>query len=128
MTAPQLRRPEMVVSADWSTNDSKRWMTRAELQDDRRMYRVLPPERVGNASTLLDRLVAALPQRSTLLLGFDFPIGLPRTYAETAGLSAGGFRSALDKFGRGERWGAFYDVSDRPNIHQPFYPPPSQVK
>lgn len=122
-----LKKPDLVVSADWSKGDSKRWMTRAEFQADRDIYRVFPPEPVGEVNTLLDRLIALSPPKATILLGLDFPIGLPRAYAAAAGLHEG-FRKALELFGVDERWRRFYEITDAPEIVRPFYPPPTQTK
>lgn len=123
-----IRRPELVVSADWSKEGKKRWMTRAELGLDGTAYHVYSPEPVGDVDTLIARLAGQLPPRGTLMLGFDFPIGLPRAYAEKAGLLAAGFRQALGLFGQQEPWQSFYDVSANPEVCRPFYPPPTQVK
>jgi hypothetical protein len=123
-----LQRPDLVVSADWSKSDSKRWMARAELQPDNNSYRVFPPEPVGQIDTLFDRLIAQSSLRATILLGLDFPIGLPRAYATTAGLRADGFRKALGLFGRDGRWKRFYEITDSPEVSRPFYPPPTQLK
>jgi hypothetical protein len=123
-----MRRPELVVSADWSNDESKRWMARAELRPDGATYRVYPPEPVGEVGSLVDRLRAQLPRGGTLLLGFDFPIGLPRAYVANANLLQAGFRTALGLFGQQEPWQSFYDVSDSPDVYRPFYPPPTQTK
>jgi hypothetical protein len=123
-----LKRPDLVVAADWSKNESKRWMARAELQLDGNSYRVFPPEPVGQIDTLFDRMLAQSNPRATILLGLDFPIGLPRAYAKAAGLAADGFRKSLELFGRKGQWDRFYEVTDNPEIFRPFYPPPTQVK
>ena len=57
-----------------------------------------------------------------LLLGFDFPIGLPLKYARKARITD--FLSALVQFGEGE-WRDFYKVAENPEeikLHRPFYP------
>lgn len=82
-------------------------------------YAVSPPEPVGDASTLIERLVGPLSAPATVLVGFDFPIGLPREYATLAGLDS--FREALGLLGRG-RWSSFFEVSDDPVIARPFGP------
>jgi hypothetical protein len=46
-----------------------------------------------------------------VLLGFDFPIGLPLAYAQRAGISS--FRGVLPQLGSGA-WGRFYEVAERP--------------
>ncbi len=123
-----MQKPSLVISADWSKNDSKRWMARAELQPDGNSYRVFPPEPVGQIDNLFDRLIDQSNPQTTILMGLDFPIGLPRNYAAAAGLAADGFRKALERFGRDERWMRFYEITDHPEVCRPFYPPATQEK
>lgn len=123
-----MRQPELIISADWSKDESKRWMGRAELRPGDASYRVYPPEPVGEIGSLVDRLTDQLPSGGTLMLGFDFPIGIPQAYAAKAGLLPAGFRAALGLFGQQEPWQSFYDVSDSPEVCRPFYPPPTQSK
>lgn len=113
-----MRPPELIVAAEWSANPPGRRMARAYHVDGER-YVVCPPEPVGEPLTLIERLLASLPPRATVLIGFDFPIGLPRDYAAAARLTS--FREALGLFGRG-RWRGFYGVTDRPSLLQPFGP------
>lgn len=112
-------RPKLLVSADWSTNENKRWMVRAELEEDR--YRIYPPEPVGEVKTLIERLRAQVSESESALIGFDFPIGLPQKYAELAKFTS--FHDALNKIGKGD-WLKFYDISDKPSLYQPFAPLP----
>jgi len=70
---------------------------------------------------LIDRLLAA-GEPGCVLLGFDFPVGLPIAYARAAGIQS--FRDALPKLGRG-RWLTFYDVAEKASdisLGRPFYP------
>lgn len=56
------------------------------------------------------------------MLGFDFPIGLPRAYATKVGVSS--FPEFLQVAGTGV-WSRFFDVADAPgelSHHRPFYP------
>ena len=115
--------PSLVVAADWGTDERKRWMARAVL-DDGQTYQVYPPEPVGDQGTLPDRLWAQAPP-GAVVLGVDFPIGLPRIYAERCGFAS--FRKALEEIGRGD-FRYFFDVSDQPTIEKPFYPPPTGKK
>jgi hypothetical protein len=114
------RLPGLVVASDWSKNEEKRWMVRAELIDQEN-YLVSPPEPVGPPKTLLSRLKNQVAADNSILIGFDFPIGLPADYATKTGLS--NFRIALAQFGTGE-WSNFYKVSDTPTLFQPFSPRP----
>jgi hypothetical protein len=116
------KRPEVVVAADWSKDGKKRWMVRSELQNDG-SYLVFPPEPVGETNHLLSRLRASVPENGRVLIGFDFPIGLPKAFAAKANLTT--FREALKRFDDGD-WKAVYDISDAPNLFQPFYPLPKK--
>jgi hypothetical protein len=58
----------------------------------------------------------------SILLGFDFPIGVPKAYAELAGIHK--FTGALERFGHGA-WNDFYNVAHSRReitLHRPFYP------
>ena len=95
--------PKIIVAADWGAKSEKRWMARASLGDDGR-YCLLPPEPVGELSTLIQRLRQQAGRSGTVLITFDFPVGLPKVYADLCGLS--NFRTALAQFGSGE-WAQF---------------------
>jgi hypothetical protein len=109
-------RPALVAHADWSVDRRKRRMAIATLQSSG-SYRAHAPRRVGSLETLW----ACLGQEAAgghVLLGFDFPIGLPRAYAERVGIAD--FRAALKEFD--ER---FYTVAEREDeigLCRPFYP------
>lgn len=110
--------PVLVVHADWSTDRKKRWFASATLRGG--VYHVIRP-RPADADTLVS---SALQQAvdGNVILGFDFPIGVPRKFASKAGI--GHFLEALPQFGEG-RWRHFYDVaSDSKDIcvERPFYP------
>ncbi len=111
----------LVAHADWSSSSRKRWMARACLQQDRRYY-VCTPEPVGETATLLQRLSAEAGPGGCVLLGVDFPIGLPMRYAERVGV--GDFLAWLPRLGRDD-WARFYEVAERPSqisLGRPFYP------
>jgi hypothetical protein len=79
-------------------------------------YRVHVPQRVGPLETLWARLGEA--GGGPVLLGVDFPIGLPRAYADGAGITD--FITALKGFDD-----RFYTVAGRPDEigpDRPFYP------
>ena len=95
-------------------------MARAMLEND--WYIAHAPEPVGNSETLLERMHKVVGEDDTILIGFDFPIGLPAAYAELVG--AHDFLDLLPTLGRGE-WSAFYEVAEEPadiGLHRPFYP------
>src|SRR5262245_38915207 len=108
--------PKLIIAADWSKNDDKRWMVRAELIDNE-IYVVAAPEPVGNIETLFSRIENQVSGDSSVLMGFDFPIGVPGDYASRGGFSE--FRAALPPFGTGEGRD-FYEITDAPNRLQPF--------
>jgi hypothetical protein len=66
--------PSLVIAADWSTDERKRWMVPAERVDPS-AYVVYPPEPVGDTATLINRLRSQVGKGENLLIGFDFPIG-----------------------------------------------------
>ena len=115
--------PALVVAADWGTDERKRWMARAVLEDQQ-TYQVYPPEPVGDQGSLPSRLRAQAP-RGAIVLGVDFPIGLPRIYADRCGFAS--FRDAIERIEGGD-FRHFFEVSDQPTIEQPFYPPPTGKK
>jgi hypothetical protein len=80
------------------------------------------PEQVLNTADLLERLQKRRQETGPVLVGFDFPIGLPRAYGRASELQD--FRTALMTFGRG-MWADWFKPAERPseiNIRRPFYP------
>ena len=115
--------PRLVTHADWSKNPKKRWCATATLDADGH-YRIGAPEPVGDLSTYFTRLLngAGAGADAVVLSGFDFPIGLPKSYADKARITR--FRSALPRFGRGG-WSDFYrpaDTRSTISVTRPFYP------
>jgi integrase len=85
-------------------------------------FDVSGPEPVLHTRDLLARLGQRQRQTGPLLVGFDFPIGLPRAYGAKTGFED--FRSALMAFGKGA-WASWYEPAERPSeirVHRPFYP------
>jgi hypothetical protein len=112
--------PRIVAHADWGSNPKKRWMCVADLSDQG-VYQVSDPELVGEPGTLIARLQARADTHS-VLVGFDFPIGVPSAYAERTGISY--FPDTLPELGT-ENWASFYDVAASPeqiSPKRPFYP------
>ncbi len=113
--------PTLLAHADWSTHPKKRWLVRATRQTNGR-YLAHEPALVGPPETLIARLQAEAGPGGPVLLGFDFPIGLPLGYAEQLGV--GDFLTLLPQLGRG-KWADFYQVAERAeeiSLHRPFYP------
>ncbi|MGQ9767953.1 MAG: hypothetical protein ACUVSS_11665 [Anaerolineae bacterium] len=112
--------PILVAHADWGSAPGKRRLARARLGAGDR-YHALPPEPVGLPSELLTRLVDEAAG-GAVLLGFDFPIGLPLAYAKAAGITS--FVDVLPRLGTGE-WAQFYapaGQADEIGLYRPFYP------
>lgn len=110
----------VVAHCDWSMDHKKRWMAVAIKRG--RHWHVQSPELVGDTSNLFDRLQRRAVDPGALLIGFDFPIGLPEAYARAAGVDS--FREALTIFGSGI-WSDWYSVADHRDhisLHRPFYP------
>lgn len=113
--------PTLVIHADWGKDPKKRWMARASLSTSG-SYRAEAPEPVGQALTPIDPLVEHVASPRAVLIGFDFPIGLPIAYARAAEISQ--FLPVLAELGQG-RWSRFFDVAQRPgeiSLERPFYP------
>ena len=119
--------PTLVTHADWGSHPEKRWMAKAVLRADGH-YTAHAPELVGEPGTLVERLVAQAGPRGCVLLGFDFPIGLPARYAECVCIRD--FLALLPQLGHGD-WSEFYTVAERPDqigLRRPFYPQFSRRK
>lgn len=110
----------VVAHCDWSMDHKKRWMAVAIKRGGD--WHLQSPELVGDTSSLFERLRRRAVEPGALLIGFDFPIGLPETYARATGL--GSFRQALTSFGSGI-WSDWYSVAnhrDHISLQRPFYP------
>jgi len=113
--------PALIAHADWSTDSKKRAIARALRMADG-SYTALTPEPVSDLPDLFARLRAAAGAGGTALMGFDFPIGLPRAYAKAARIDR--FVPTLRQLGRGS-WKAFYDPAEdasQISVRRPFYP------
>ena len=111
-------RPSIAIHADWSVGPEKRWLAAAVLRADGH-YELGPTARIG---PLKDFWRSLDQTGERVLLGFDFPLGLPRAYAERAGIDD--FVAILPRLGEG-RWRRFYDVASEPaeiGLDRPFYP------
>lgn len=69
----------LAAHADWSSDPRKRWLTLARREAEG--WRVAAPRPVGNVPDLLPLLLIEAGGASCCL-GVDFPLGLPRVYAE----------------------------------------------
>jgi hypothetical protein len=115
----------IVAHSDWGVDPCKQWVAVATgTVRDGWLAAAVTPLRDG-----LD-LRSRLPVRSDeqLVAGFDFPIGLPRAYADRAGVER--FLDVLPRLGRQE-WAQFFsvaDIADEISINRPFYPRTAQLR
>ncbi len=112
--------PKLVAHTDWGSNAAKRSLAIAVW--NKRRYTALPPRRIEEPHSLLDMLREMAGKRGSILLGFDFPIGLPVRYAQKVGIT--NFPALLPLLGQGE-WASFYQPAATPSqigLHRPFYP------
>jgi hypothetical protein len=112
--------PGLVIHADWSVNPKKRWMTCAVKEGD--LYQANLPELVGDLDDFLQRMRARADSNAWVLLGVDFPIGLPFAYAKNSGINS--LLNFLPQLGHGD-WKSFFHVAETAeqiSIYRPFYP------
>lgn len=110
----------VVAHCDWSIDRKKRWMCVAVCRGTG--WIISAPESVGDTADLIPRLRRRSETDGALVMGFDFPIGLPVAYGRASGLAD--FRSALRAFGSAP-YAQWFDVAEHRNeisIHRPFYP------
>lgn len=113
--------PKIVIHADWSTRPEKRWACEAILHPEDNIYYLSDPTLVGNPRNM----VRAAVDRSNgkgAILGFDFPIGLPRAFSARANIEK--FLDILPLLGKGV-WQEFFSVAENPadiSLQRPFYP------
>ena len=120
-TVDSIRPPEWVAHADWGTAPGKRWLSAAQKRPDGG-YLIQAPRQVENAARLLSVLRAQAGSQAAILLGFDFPIGLPRKYTHQIGQTR--FLDLLPRLG-GPDWPDFYRPAEhfeQISTRRPFYP------
>ncbi len=116
-----LFRPDLVAHADWGSSPHKRQLALAHLQPDG-SYLLRSPQPAGDPKELIPLLQQMTGSKGCLFLGFDFPIGLPLSYAKRVGVDD--FLAQLPLFGQ-EEWRDFYRVAEtleEIHLHRPFYP------
>jgi len=121
--------PVVIAHADWGTSRKKRqvamaWLVSGAVGPGPR-YLVISlapaPDGLSRQGDLLQELRAAASPGQAMV-GFDFPIGLPRAYAEAAGI--GSFPDFLDTIGS-PPWHEFGVVARHRGeitLRRPFYP------
>jgi hypothetical protein len=116
----EMVKPALIANCDWSTASNKRWMAVAVRRADK--FVASAPELVLNTADLLERIKKRRQEAGPVLVGFDFPIGVPRGYGEASALQD--FRTALMTFGYGA-WADWFRPAERPSeisVRRPFYP------
>jgi hypothetical protein len=131
---PQSPLPAVVAHADWGCDPRKRQVATAVLAPEAgpAHYRVVslaaaPGGGRGERPGLFAELagvaeLAGRPGTGTVLIGFDFTIGLPRAYAAAVGAES--FPAFLSGLGS-PPWQDFDRVAERPeeiSLRRPFYP------
>ena len=114
-------KPTDIFHADWGTAANKRWFSRATLGADGR-YTAHVPTHVGDPSCLISLIRNEIRDDGVVLVGFDFPIGIPTDYARLAGVTE--FKTFLRELGNGA-WADFYSVAtvrSEISVRRPFYP------
>lgn len=112
--------PRLIVHCDWSTDAGKRWVAAAERVGDD-SYQIDTPTPVGGIEDFFARQRSRAPT-GPIVIGFDFPIGLPDAYARQAGIHR--FLEMLRHFGKG-KWADFFRPAGTPDeisLTRPFYP------
>jgi len=112
--------PRVIAHCDWSVHPDKRWMAVALRAGAG--WHIGLPEPVDVTGTFLQRLEARSEEPGPLLVGVDFPIGVPAAYGAATGLA--NFAELLATVGSGV-WDRWFDVCDDRTdigIHRPFYP------
>ena len=112
---------QRIVHCDWSTNANKRWMTIATLNEN--TYVIDNPILVGNLNTFFNRMKNGIKENGRVLIGFDFPIGVPAAYAHQ--IPNFNFLHFLQNLQNAPNWGDFYNLCQNQNeicLERPFYP------
>ncbi|HUO73567.1 MAG TPA: hypothetical protein VMU39_22550 [Solirubrobacteraceae bacterium] len=112
------RLPEWIAHADWGTAPAKRIVATAQRCDG--VYVAHAPCRVAPTAGLLERMHVGAGARGPTLLGFDFPIGLPRAYAEQAGI-----HDFTAWFAQLEATSPFFEIAaeiSEVSLERPFFP------
>ncbi len=110
----------IIAHCDWSIDRKKRWMCVAVR--NAAGWTLSAPEPVGDTEGLIQGLRRRAGPDGALLIGFDFPIGLPAAYGRALGLAD--FRSFLRSLGD-QRFARWFDVAEHHreiSIDRPFYP------
>ena len=109
---------DRLTHSDWSVSKHKRWAATADYQDG--SWRIGSAPIKVSLPSFLNQAFEHRDQR--VLLGFDFPIGLPEAYCRRTDLPK--FKDALPMLGTGQ-WKQFFEVASYPDevsLRRPFFP------
>ena len=117
--------PALIAHADWGTDRRKRQVAVARLHrasgDGCARYVVESLAPAADGREFFGQFRAAADPGQAMI-GFDFPIGLPRRYAAAAGIMT--FPALLEALGT-PPWHRFHLVAAQPDeitLYRPFYP------
>ena len=113
--------PTWLVHSDWGSSPAKRQAIKAELQPDG-SYLASLPSPVSHPRQFISDLRNFTPPESSLLIGFDFPIGIPHGYAQKLGVVS--FLAFLEDLTQ-SKWQSFFspaETADQISLRRPFYP------
>ncbi len=117
--------PSLIAHADWGTDKRKRQVAVAWLSctggDSQGCYVVKSLAPAAGTGEFFGQLCESA-EPGQAMIGFDFPLGLPRKYAAAAGIRA--FPAFLEAFGS-PPWQSFHLVATLPDeitLYRPFYP------
>jgi hypothetical protein len=110
-----------IYHADWGSTPAKRWLAMASLGSDGR-YNAYSPHQIGDLTKMIPNVWQQIGTDGCALFGFDFPIGIPESYARLAGITD--FKRFLASMN--DATGSdFHTLARTPSeisIGRPFYP------
>ncbi len=120
--------PLSVVHSDWSKDSPKRWMASATLDRRTGEVQAFPTEQVTDSENLVRAQIDDKGREVHSIYGFDFPLGIPASYAYRADVSS--FLGLLASLGE-EAEPDFFRVAETDeqiSLGRPFYPYRARLK
>jgi len=114
--------PDLIIHADWSVNPQKRWMAIAHANPKQYSYSLSAIQQLPPLDHFLEFLTGEVDRGKIILVGLDFPLGLPVGYARQVGITH--FREFLALL-KSEEWFSFFqpaEKADQISLQRPFYP------
>jgi hypothetical protein len=119
MLPAQVHRLGLALHADWSIDPRKRWMTSAHPLSSGWVLSAARP--VGELAGWTQRLQAEAGD-GAVAIGVDFPLGLPRRYAELHATEAADFPAFLRRLANHPSFFSVCSTLDDVEPARPFYP------